>query len=75
MVSWAILVLFAALFFGGGQVAPCLGLTNARCVEGWEASHPHPPPIFDITLAWPWIGLFVVGLTMILAWSRSRRPR
>lgn len=74
MTSWAAIVLLAALYFGGDQVGPCLGLNNAACVRAWEASHPHPPPLFDTSLAWPWIALLLIGLTVIQVIGR-RRPR
>jgi hypothetical protein len=71
---WAFAVLMAGLFFGGGRVAPCLGLGDAQraCVAAWEASHPAPPAMFDITLPWPWLALFVMGLIVIVAIDRLR---
>lgn len=77
MTSWAAFVLGAALVFGGGQIAPCLGGPggNDACVATWEAGHPHPSPIFDTTLAWPWITLFIGGLIVILAFSRWRQSK
>jgi hypothetical protein len=71
---WALVVAVAGLYFGGGQVAPCLGLNEAQqaCVAAWEASHPATPAIFDVTLPWPWVELFVIGLIVILAVNHRR---
>ena len=78
MTAWAVVVLAVASIVGGSRVAPCLGRpgTIDACVAAWEASHPHPPAIFDTNLAWPWIGLFIGGGFVIQAfglWRRSRR--
>ena len=74
---WTTIVVLAGLYFGGGQVAPCLGGpgTNQACVEAWRASHPARWPVFDITLPWQWLALYVLGLITILAIGRLRASR
>jgi hypothetical protein len=74
---WSLTVGLAGLYYGGGQVAPCVGGlgTNQGCVQAWRASHPAPLPVLDITMPWPWLALYVLGLITILAIGRLRAPR
>ncbi len=76
IAGWALVVLTAGLYFGSDSVAPCLGLYDAQraCVATWEATHPAPPPILDITEPWPWLALFALGLIVIVAVGRRRAP-
>ena len=77
IVAWTLAVVVADLYFGGGQVAPCLGGPggNQPCIDAWQAAHPAPPPIFDITQPWPWLVVYVSGLVVILAVERLRPSR
>ena len=77
IVVWTLSIAAAWLFMGGGQVPLCLGQGEAlrTCVAAWEAAHPAPPPILDTRLPWPWLALYVLGVTAIVVIVRARERR
>jgi hypothetical protein len=77
LTCWTAAVVAWALVFGGGRVAPCLGLSGSvgqlDCVARWEAANRPPSPLVDPALPWLWLGLWLTGCSVVLAVARANR--
>jgi hypothetical protein len=77
LLVWTLALGGIALIFGGGRIAPCLGLQGTQgqldCVARWNAAHPSPPALLDPAMPWLWLEAWLLGSLAVLAVVRASR--
>jgi hypothetical protein len=77
LLVWACAVGGIALVFGGGRIAPCLGIQETQsqldCVAQWHLAHPSPPALLDPAMPWLWLEAWLLGSLAVLAVVRALR--